>query len=210
MPLNVDLINGGTIKTDSFIGNSISATTYLNLPSDIFVTGYTYSNNTFTLERTIGLPNLSTTIDVVTGLTVSGTLTATTISGATFYGDGSNLTGVGVPYKIYSALLTQSGTTDPVVTIIENTLGIITINRDSTGRYSVNSSGLFTSNKTIVYINTITSSAGPYGGYASISNNSQNTIYIDTTKVIGSGGGIPGTGTDTVLNNTSFEVRVYN
>ena len=68
MPLNVDLINGGTIKTDSFIGNSISATTYLNLPSDIFVTGYTYSNNTFTLERTIGLPNLSTTIDVVTGL----------------------------------------------------------------------------------------------------------------------------------------------
>jgi hypothetical protein len=137
-------------------------------------------------------------------------LSASTISGGTFYGDGSNLTGVGLPYKVYAVLLTQTGTANPVVTIIENTLGIITINRDSTGRYSVNSSGLFTSNKTIVYINTITSSAGPYGGYASISNNSQNTIYIDTTKVIGSGGGIPGTGTDNVLNNTSFEVRVYN
>ncbi len=154
----------------------------------------------------VGIGTTATTAN----LEVAGSISATTISGGTFYGKGSGLTGVGLPYKVYAVLLTQTGTANPVVTIVENTLGVITINRDSVGRYSVNSLGLFTSNKTIVYISTITSSAGPYGGYASISNNSQNTIYIDTTKVIGSGGGIPGTGTDNVLYNTSFEIRVYN
>ena len=34
MPLNVDSINVGIIKTDSFIGNSISATTYYNVSSN--------------------------------------------------------------------------------------------------------------------------------------------------------------------------------
>lgn len=133
--------------------------------------------------------------------------TSDSISGTTIYVSGNSIT---PKYKVYTVLLTQTGTADPVVTIVENTLGTITINRDYVGRYSVNSSGLFTSNKTIVYISTITTQAGPYGGYASISINSQNTIHIDTTKVIGGGGNIPGTGTDNVLYNTSFEIKVYN
>ena len=142
---------------------------------------------------------------------ITDTLSATTISGGTIYGDGSNLTDVGLPYKVYSALLTQTGTADPVVTVVENTLGVITINRDSSGRYSVNSSGLFTLNKTIVYIGAITTSAGPSGGYSGISPGSTSSVFwIDTTKVIGSGGSIPGTGTDNVLNKTSFEIKVYN
>jgi energy-converting hydrogenase Eha subunit A len=116
-----------------------------------------------------------------------------------------------VSYKLYSALLTQTGTAAPVVTVVTNTLGTVTIVRDNPGRYSVTTSGLFTTNKTVISINTITTTAGLYGGYAGISDSgSTNVFYIDTTKVIGSGGGIPGTGTDTVLFRTPLEIKVYN
>jgi hypothetical protein len=108
-------------------------------------------------------------------------------------------------YKVFTCTLTQTGTSDPVVTLLENTIGTINITRDgSAGRYLAASSGLFTTNKTAVFINTITSSAGPSGGFASISSSSINSIYIDTSKVI------PFSGSDNVLLNTAFEIRVYN
>ena len=137
--------------------------------------------------------------------------------------DGTTITGDGTPaspliatvptpsYKVYSALLTQTGTADPVATVVTNTLGTVTIARVSPGRYSVTTSGLFTLNKTIISINTITSSAGPYGGYTGISDaGSTNVFYIDTTKVIASGGLIPGVGADDVWLRTPLEIRVYN
>lgn len=50
--------------------------------------------------------------------------------------------------KIYKAVLNQSGTSDPTVNVIVNTLGDITISRDNSGYYTVSSNGLFTLNKT--------------------------------------------------------------
>lgn len=136
--------------------------------------------------------------------------------------DGTTITGDGTPaspliatvptpsYKVYSALLTQTGTAAPVVTVVTNTLGTVTIARVNPGRYSVTTSGLFTLNKTIISINTITTSAGPYGGYTGISDSgSTNVFYIDTAKVIG-GGTIPGVGADNVLFRTPLEIKVYN
>jgi energy-converting hydrogenase Eha subunit A len=112
-------------------------------------------------------------------------------------------------YKIYSALITQTGTANPVVTVVANTLGTVTIVRDNPGRYSVTTSGLFTTNKTVISINTITTTIGLYGGYAGISDSgSTNVFYIDTAKVIG-GGSIPGVGADTVLFRTPLEIKVY-
>lgn len=55
------------------------------------------------------------------------------------------------PYKVYTAILNQTGTSAPVATVLENTLGTITFSRDSDGFYKINSSGLFTSNKTVVF-----------------------------------------------------------
>lgn len=52
------------------------------------------------------------------------------------------------PYKVYVALLTQSGTNPPVAIVLENTLGTITFGYQSSGVYTVNSSGLFTASKT--------------------------------------------------------------
>jgi len=60
----------------------------------ITTTGFTYNNgNTLTLTDDNG-GSLSTTINTMSGLTVNGTLSATTISGGTLFGDGSNLTGI--------------------------------------------------------------------------------------------------------------------
>jgi hypothetical protein len=52
------------------------------------------------------------------------------------------------PYKVYVALLTQSGSNPPVAIELENTLGTITFGYQSSGLYTINSSGLFTASKT--------------------------------------------------------------
>ena len=70
-------VTGGTVFTQGLTANTFSATTYLNLPIDLTITGFSYSNNTFTLTNNSG-STLSATINNVTGLTVNGTLSATT------------------------------------------------------------------------------------------------------------------------------------
>lgn len=57
---------------------------------DIFTTGATLINNTIYFDRTDKLSAYTTNIYTLTGLTVTGSLSATT-----FYGDGSYLTGIG-------------------------------------------------------------------------------------------------------------------
>jgi len=57
----------------------------------------------------------------------------------------------GLPYKVYTALLTQSGTNPPVAIVLENTLGGTPVwTRDSAGNYNATLSGVFTENKTFV------------------------------------------------------------
>ena len=97
-------------------------------------------------------------------------------------------------YTVYTALLTQAGTAAPVATILQNTTGgTITWTRTGTGAYTATiSSSLFTSNKTIVFIN---------GGTPPTS-----TIFWEspsTTTVTIS------TGSDSKLTDASIEIRVY-
>lgn len=54
--------------------------------SDTFTTGFTYSNNTFTINQNQGQPSLAAVINTMTGLTVNGNFIGTTISGSTFLG----------------------------------------------------------------------------------------------------------------------------
>jgi hypothetical protein len=87
---------GGTFSVlfNVFTGitaNTISATTYQNLPvtADTFTTGFTYSNNTFTISRNQSLPPLTAVINIMTGLTVNGstalngTITSNALTGTT-------------------------------------------------------------------------------------------------------------------------------
>ena len=45
---------------------------------DTYVTGFTYQDNVFTIKQNIGQPDLTAVINTMTGLTVNGTLSATT------------------------------------------------------------------------------------------------------------------------------------
>ena len=79
-----------TINLINITGGTISITGF----SDATILSFTYNNNnTLTITDTSG-GTFNVTIDVMSGLTVNGTISATTISGGTFYGDGSNLIGV--------------------------------------------------------------------------------------------------------------------
>jgi hypothetical protein len=68
--------NGNLTVTGTTSSSTISATTYQNLPTDIRVTGSTYSNNTFTSTNNTG-GTYSVLFNTVTGLTVNGNLSVT-------------------------------------------------------------------------------------------------------------------------------------
>jgi hypothetical protein len=100
-------------------------------------------------------------------------------------------------YKVYTALLTQTGTDAPVATVLENTLGNITYSYSEVGSYNINSSSLFTENKTFIFINNGDSLSNK-ANYES-----SNIIQIESlNNSITSENGL--------LLNTSIEIRVYN
>lgn len=66
--------------------------------------------------------------------------------------DPSSGSGGGLSYKVYSALLAQTGTDDPVATVLENTIGTITWSRGGAGFYEATCTDCFTLNKTMVFI----------------------------------------------------------
>lgn len=59
-------------------------------------------------------------------------------------------------YKVYTALLTQTGTNAPVATVLENTLGgTVVWSYDAVGQYTLTATGLLTVNKVFVQLNGI-------------------------------------------------------
>ena len=103
--LHTNLISATTVSATTFYGDGSN----LFGVHDYYVTGATYSNNTFSFTNNSG-STFDVLFNTVTGLTVNGnlnvsdntilnslsanTISATTISGGTLYGDGSNLTGI--------------------------------------------------------------------------------------------------------------------
>ena len=56
------------------------------------------------------------------------------------------------PYKVYTALLTQTGENAPVATVLENTIGDIVWARISEGSYEGILANAFTNNKTFILV----------------------------------------------------------
>jgi hypothetical protein len=105
-------------------------------------------------------------------------------------------------YKVYTALLTQSGTDAPTAIELENTIGEITFNYISIGTYSVTISSLFTADKTISFISN-TNEFDINSNFLDLSN-VPNTISI---KCVTASTNAP---TDGIMSHCSFEIRVYN
>jgi hypothetical protein len=133
-------VTGNTIFTNGVTVNTFSAATYLGLPSDIYVSGFTYLDNTLTIERSSGNPNLFVTINDFTGLTINGDLnvtgntivdgiTANTISASTY---------LNLPIDVF----VTGGTYD-------NVTGTATFTNNTGGTFNI--SGLFTG-ATDVYV----------------------------------------------------------
>lgn len=103
-------------------------------------------------------------------------------------------------YKVYTALLTQTGTDAPVATVLENTLGEITFEYIDLGIYKATSVGLFTLNKSTSLPIGIPDSIG--FGFAQISD--ENDIFIVTNDFA------TAISTNDILNSSFIEIRVYN
>jgi hypothetical protein len=107
-------------------------------------------------------------------------------------------------YKRYRALVTQVGTSLPTVIELENEIGAISWLYGGVGYYTINSAGLFTLDKTMIFNGTET---GGLGGAADVKAGKidANQLFITTTKTPSDHSGLNG-----ALNKTSIEIIVYN
>lgn len=104
------------------------------------------------------------------------------------------------PYKVYTALLSQTGTNAPTATVLENTLGgTVFWSREAAGFYNATLAGVFTLNKTTVLI-TQGNGQAIYSGYGDASTNYVNLL----------GSSFSGMQIDNLLDRTTVEIRVYN
>ena len=105
------------------------------------------------------------------------------------------------PYKVYTALLTQSGTNAPVATVLENTIPgfSITPNRSFTGLYQLNCTPALDINK--VYFDVINTQV--FSGFII----SKEITVGDIVQISTKNGSTP---TDGILSRTPIEIRVYN
>jgi hypothetical protein len=112
-------VTGPTIFTSGLTANTISATTYFNLPKDVFVTGGTYNNGTVTFTNnsggTFNVSGFSTSTGTsFTGGTVSGAtnftdgLSANTISATTYYNLPKDIFVTGGTYNNGDATFTNN------------------------------------------------------------------------------------------------------
>lgn len=107
------------------------------------------------------------------------------------------------PYKVYTALLTQTGTNDPVATILENTLGgEIAWSYDEVGVYIGVLNGIFLENKTFCLMGTNNNGEDVIGRTCYITRISNNELLIYTNNGT--------TGGNSLLQKTPIEIRVYN
>lgn len=100
-------------------------------------------------------------------------------------------------YQVYTALLTQVGTSAPTAIVLENTIGNIVWSRNTVGVYAGTLVGAFTANKSFCVTN-----LSDYG--ITVTNfGSEDLLNVETRNL--SGGNV-----DDFLNKTSIEIRVYN
>jgi len=106
------LINGIVYfnRNDQLSAYTLNLTS-LTGDANTFLTAATYNDltNTITLSDNVGT-NFNMYINSVSGLTVNGVLSATTISGGTLYGDGSNLTGISTQDTFVTGFTYQDNT----------------------------------------------------------------------------------------------------
>lgn len=128
---------------------------------------------------------------------------ATGPAGANGIAGSTGVTGP-LEYKYLVAIVDQTGTSDPVVTEIKNTIGSFTYTRNQTGVYYFTSTSFdgFTSNNKVVFF--LTNGQGQTGIYKAQYVPPISTVQLVTLSATG------GNQLDGLLSNASIEIRLYN
>ena len=199
---------GNTVYFDRTDLLSAYTFTFSGASYDTYVTGVTFNNNQLIIGRNDGV-NLNTFINNFTGLTVAGnfisnSISANTISATTFYGDGSNLTG----------LVTQ----DVYVTGGTYSNGIIIFTNNTGNTFSVSGLTLSFTGGTVAGLTATTFSATTYQGLPTdifttggtysngslvLTNNSGGTFSVIGFALPFTGGTVAG------LTATTFSATTY-
>jgi hypothetical protein len=108
-----------------------------------------------------------------------------------------------VGYKVYVALLSQTGTNDPTAVELENTIGDVNYTYDGVGSYIID--GDFPSGKTVCFVSNI--GEVPGDDISIRANIDTDSIYLVTTSVSFAG---TSAYSDDILKTTPIEIRVYN
>lgn len=111
--------------------------------------------------------------------------------------NGTNWVNESKPYKVYTAILVQSGSGAPTATILENTIGTITWSRLSAGHYRGATSSLYVNNKTVGFTSIKDINSIVQASYTSVNNFDVN---VQTAT----------TGLDNDTWTLTIEIRVYN
>jgi len=110
-----------------------------------------------------------------------------------------------LPYKIYTALLTQVDDDAPTAIVLENTLGFVPVySRDTVGRYFLTYVGGFIVGKTFSLINGVVIESDA----TSVSTLGYETVPSANRLLIESFNGF-GNLNDNVMVNTPIEIRIY-
>lgn len=160
--------SAGTLTTTNPTGGTLS----VNIASDTntFITAATYNQSTNTITLTDNAnTNFNLYINAVSGLTVNGILSATTISGGTLYGNGSNLTGISTQDTFVTGGTYSNGT----AIFTNNTGGTFNVNGFYTGSTDVFVTGGTYSAGTLTFTNNT-------GGTFNVTSVATGSIYTDT------------------------------
>lgn len=152
------------------------------------------------------------TFEVISAAAIGGggsgggveSVTAGANGGLLFEGSATNPT-IALPYKVYTALLSQSGTDAPVATVLQNTLGgMVVWTYSNVGSYRGTLTGVFTENKTAILIGSvdgnISNSYQPVLAYRGEVNFIQILTFSDAAAFTQEDGNLAG---------TTIEIRVY-
>lgn len=197
---------GGVTMTGGYIRNTLKEASF---PVDVFYSTATSRYGGISYDGSAGfeffINSLTSDISTVSSkvrFTNTGTVVASPATLSTELVTKSQLDSAVRPYKVYTALLTQTGTSAPTVTVIENTLGgTVVWAYDVVGQYSANLTGAFIGSKTVAF-----TMMGSSSGADTLNFNYGNSTVNQMSLVHKNSSGINVDG----ISKASIEIRVYN
>lgn len=155
-------------RTDSLSAYTLDLSTFVS-SGDTYVTGFTYDGaNNITITQTDGGPTLSVNINTMTGLTVNGVLSATTIDGNNILSGGTNLSTIISNSEIY---------------VTGGTVTIPATDNTNLGTIGLLYKGLGTGN-TLPFEDTYTTGGTLNGNNLELDRNDGTTLTVDLSALV--------------------------